>query len=541
MGKARDNVSKLRSFVFVNEPQYGVVGGGSVDDTAAIQACINANPGKFICFAPNTYRITSTLVVNTDNTFLFGFGRSATILCQTTNQDAFHFTSVASTFTSFLNNVGLEGLKIVRNSVATSGAGIRLTRCNTGHFTDFLILDCPEGIQIRGGQLNKLTQFEVFGSSSMSDLSAVTDSSLFKVDESATDGGTYQPAYTVIMSNFNVSAGKRTQSAMHIASVDGLQASSGYINSGFDTVVRYKSSRNGSYVAGVTWASVYHDPVNFSGSRNVIHMPDDGNASSLLFNISYSSCVFGGCPDAGFLIRKKISMLNIEGGAILNTGSYAIDYELAVAQDSAITINGTNLSNNSSAVVNGVIRLVNVTSVNLTPTIQTSTTGAVYNFGGTINRLFVGGTVSGTYGSLFSKTGTINSFNFSPSGINSVFTPTFAFSGGSTGLTFVATGSFSLNGGRCVGDLFVTLSNKGSSTGTLIIGGLPFAPVRNSPCALLISPVSATTGDTSLHANVNSATSTILLYRMVGGLLTQLTDAELTNTSIIQIHFDYAI
>lgn len=55
------------------------------------------------------------------------------------------------------------------------------------------------------------------------------------------------------------------------------------------------------------------------------------------------------------------------------------------------------------------------------------------------------------------------------------WTPALTFGGGSTGLTYSArAGSYTKIGNRVIVDGRMTLSAKGSSTGTALVGGLPF-------------------------------------------------------------------
>ena len=55
------------------------------------------------------------------------------------------------------------------------------------------------------------------------------------------------------------------------------------------------------------------------------------------------------------------------------------------------------------------------------------------------------------------------------------FTPTLTFGGGSTGMTFSAqNGRYTKIGNMCTVYVEMNLSNKGSSTGSVVYGGLPF-------------------------------------------------------------------
>jgi hypothetical protein len=99
----------------VNVLDFGAVGNNTADDTAAIQAAINAvvaAGGGSVYFPTGTYKLTDALVVNTavytKGIILFGDGRN-TILNQTgAAKDAVHFGT-----TQFLQNSGIRDMKIV--------------------------------------------------------------------------------------------------------------------------------------------------------------------------------------------------------------------------------------------------------------------------------------------------------------------------------------------------------------------------------------------------------------------------------------------
>jgi hypothetical protein len=60
----------------VKKAPYGARGNGSTDDTAAIQAALNAVPvgGGIVYLPPGRYKITASLVIQADNTLLMGVG-----------------------------------------------------------------------------------------------------------------------------------------------------------------------------------------------------------------------------------------------------------------------------------------------------------------------------------------------------------------------------------------------------------------------------------------------------------------------------------
>jgi hypothetical protein len=84
---ARSGQDKMRDSVSVKD--FGAVGDGVADDTAAIQAAINANPGKIIFVPKGSYKF-SQLTISSNGTTLMGeamLGGTTFIPTQTTGND----------------------------------------------------------------------------------------------------------------------------------------------------------------------------------------------------------------------------------------------------------------------------------------------------------------------------------------------------------------------------------------------------------------------------------------------------------------------
>ena len=74
--KSFQNASKLNGIVSVL--QFGAVGDGVTDDTAAIQAALNT--GKAVHIPVGTYKVTNALTCSTPGQSIFGDGRTATVI-----------------------------------------------------------------------------------------------------------------------------------------------------------------------------------------------------------------------------------------------------------------------------------------------------------------------------------------------------------------------------------------------------------------------------------------------------------------------------
>lgn len=121
---------------------------------------------------------------------------------------------------------------------------------------------------------------------------------------------------------------------------------------------------------------------------------------------------------------------------------------------------------------------------------------------------------------------------------STAFTPAFAFGGGTTGITYAnQLGRYVRHGNVIYFTAYVSLSNKGSSTGAATITGLPIASLNLTN---LIGSV-AVSGDqlgasvTDLQGRIAPNSTTITLSRLSTGTLTALTDADFGNSTAISV------
>ncbi len=123
---------------------------------------------------------------------------------------------------------------------------------------------------------------------------------------------------------------------------------------------------------------------------------------------------------------------------------------------------------------------------------------------------------------------------------NTSFNPTITLGGGSTGLTYnYQTGSYTRIGKTVFFNAQVGLTNKGSSTGAIKIGGLPVTSVTNSSpvCPTLLQVVTFT-GTPTAFVDANATTISLGTFASTGNF-TALTDTALANTSQIAIAGHY--
>jgi hypothetical protein len=113
--------------------------------------------------------------------------------------------------------------------------------------------------------------------------------------------------------------------------------------------------------------------------------------------------------------------------------------------------------------------------------------------------------------------------------LEGTFTPGIQFGGGTTGITYSAQqGNYTRIGRVVFVNIYIALSNKGSSTGSAQITGLPLTVGANSQyCFMQSDQLTYPVGDTVLGAQFTSTGTTIDLY----GTGTATNNTALANTN----------
>jgi hypothetical protein len=114
----------------INVKAYGATGDGTTDDTTAIQAALDAVPssGGTVLLPAGTYVITSTLVIDKENTVLEGVGTSSIIMIASSalTIDAIRVGNGSTTRAQ----CAIRSLRLTSAAQKTaSGVGIHLTKC----------------------------------------------------------------------------------------------------------------------------------------------------------------------------------------------------------------------------------------------------------------------------------------------------------------------------------------------------------------------------------------------------------------------------
>lgn len=144
---------RLAQIISVKDAPFNAVGDGVTDDTAAIQAAIDAaqalvldrfvGPGVAVTFPDGTYLISSTLTIDTSNVYLVGGAPGAAMLyAPNADFDLVHFDGSALA----LYSVGMLNLKTYTPGNATAGCHIRVRRAINSLFDNIQCIGWYDGI-----------------------------------------------------------------------------------------------------------------------------------------------------------------------------------------------------------------------------------------------------------------------------------------------------------------------------------------------------------------------------------------------------------
>jgi hypothetical protein len=217
---ARTVQAKLRDVV--NARDFGAVGDGVTDDTAAIQAAMAAH--DIVELSAGTFRINSTLALSRIGQALIGAGSRRTEI------KIYSTTQSAITLANGVANYTIEGLKITRSGVATSGAdGVKFlgTTDNSeiqdiwceGHYNGLTIGTCDTGL-IHGLRCNKNLQYGVYQTNSVGYGPSQWEVNDVLVDRNAVDGWRVQstagPAGLILGTIHSIKSFANTGRGLHL-------------------------------------------------------------------------------------------------------------------------------------------------------------------------------------------------------------------------------------------------------------------------------------------------------------------------------------
>lgn len=491
----------------VNAKDFGAVGDNTTDDTAALQAAITAATNNTLFIPAGSYKITSSLTVPPHIKIVGATMRGAGPTSGGTSLNAFFagpvlsITADSMTFSDTL----IQSINVIGNS-PTYGAGNGITvtnRFNT-NFENMTVAGFGTnqiniGTGSYGCVLRDIYVAETYAvGTSNANIYLASEKCL--IDSCASDAGKYSVyvgvGATETIINNCVLEGWSLYGAYvaNSVSLDRTEIYGNYFNGTYGgTAIATESSNTHIYdnyvILGVSGTGVLCAGLSYSSQivANTIYANTGGTAVSI-DNSGYTIVANNLC-DAGY-------------GIDINTTTYPSIVESnflkGTITPAILRSAGTRLKFLNNTMVNG-------SDVTADPTV-------------------VGGTPTADFWI--------------------EFTPFLTIAGSSTGITYATRGNagyYTKIGDRVFFNINIVLTSKGSTSGSVLIEGLPFTSVNangneSAPC---LKGTSFASGVNCLQAEINPNGTTITPYKFGSGSATQLANTDLTDTTEIRISGNY--
>lgn len=335
---ARTVQGKLREAVSVSD--FGAVGNGVADDTAAIQAAINAiaavdfygTGSKIVFFPQGVYKITSTLLVAGSHIILQGEGiASSLIVNDSASQTAIKFAFNPESTRMFGN--GIEKMRVlVSASLDSNATGIEVIHCDHFRMQDVIVENHLINLLVNGCQLGSVTNCTFFtGQYFAASPKTGSRSVVLKNYLPASDQIANFKFIGCTIAGFIDSATRdpKCEYALLIDSCDSLFFDSCIFQSS-QRLIQLRSSRASSGIYSVFFGNCYADG-NLGGTPQIptasyLFAISDCAAGVGIVDITWSGGGFSNARVDGILINQTgITSLSFLPNTVANMGRWAVN------------------------------------------------------------------------------------------------------------------------------------------------------------------------------------------------------------------------
>lgn len=578
---ARNLVTRFKDVINVKD--YGAIGDGVADDTAEIQAAIDANPGKAIYFPAGNYKITSQIRIKRAWTSLIADATGVATLqfaTDTTNAAILVRSDLDPAFPSIfsVNILNIRLQKTVTNTVAS--VGIEFDRADGTRFINSEVVGFATSLKVSGGRNNYFSDLRL---SAFGIATPISGTSIVEIKSSTFSGGL--TGFTQMFDNCIISADFVIDYAVSILGNDYCSFANSYIASATVAIIRINGNGGSVY-------DNWFDHCYFDGGKGYADNPSPlclwiqenspGTEPNAIQN--FTDCIFGQADNAVYIDEDSVTEVGFigcrfrycyESGISCDSNNVDLRIVGCTFRDSVYNLPNKSviaLSDVSSAVISGnifyfqpdknpypvgtrailITASVSADTIAITGNTFTSNHANVIDYergvGSTIGELTISGNASNNATNTIVGNIIGNVENPNPVSLDwyeeGTFTPTIGFGGASTGVTYnIRTASATRIGNRVLFTIYLELTNKGSSTGILEIGSLPYTvnTVYPSNYTVSCSSLAIGVGDANIDAAPSTNPNKIFVRKQSAGATVNLTDADVTNTTYFNITGTYQV
>jgi hypothetical protein len=325
--------SKLKDVVSVKD--FGAVGNGVADDTAAIQAAIDhaESLGRgAIYFPASIYRVSSTLTVQGDNITLRGDGINSVITRNNASYGSTLVVSAADPTASTIFDVTIADIKF--NSTVAMTAGAHLEIVEAAYFTleNLSIQNGFIGLHLRGLRASNINNIHIRSGQLYGSVQA---GSRFCLIQDSPRDIPFAENVEVLMSNFNFTTNgldAYIEHGLEIQEADGFWFDNGHIR-GASVSNAFLNAASTPQLLGLLFNNVW-----FDGATQRCLLMDNSTGNYAGF-YTFTGCLFTGGSTHG---------VHIVTGATMDTATFSgcqtwsIDAQIAwnIAAGNNIVIDG---------------------------------------------------------------------------------------------------------------------------------------------------------------------------------------------------------
>jgi len=356
--------TKLRESVSVAD--FGAVGDGIADDTAAINlaiAALNAGQIKTLYLPPGTYRLTSALTTITkDGVSIYGAGPRLSLLSQRSNVNTLTFSN-ATPATSRINDISLSnfGIDYGLLTAPTAGRALSLIRIARTYISNVDIRSVYQGLHIEGGADTHIINVTITGAFSWT--SVASNSYLLKFTQHTSS---LEIPSEWFIQNFNIKGvgtygGTDTYlgNAIIIEGGDGLFFDTGHFGFSYysDMFINPLAVASAS-ILNLEFSNVYSDGNN-AGSTSNSGVLLSGSTVPAVRNIKFDGCTFKNYKGNGLNFNQSnLEDLRIIASLVSSNGAIGLacnGCQQIIISDSNFSSNNGNNSSSDNIALTGVV------------------------------------------------------------------------------------------------------------------------------------------------------------------------------------------
>lgn len=313
---ARTVATKLADIISVKD--FGAVGDGTADDTAAIQAAIDYSQtrvistfqsGATVFFPAGTYKVTASLVVSSSNVGLCGESPSSSVIeAQSPNYDVIKFE--ASGGSTAIYRASVQNLRVLASGNATAGTLLLFNRALHSFIHSVSLDGGWNCLTLDGCGKVYVTNLDTHQTSR----TVGTAASHQLVFKSTTNNNSdiHITNFQLFTQDPSTHPNQRPDYSVFVEGSDGIYFVNGHQHGGVDIAPNGVAHRD--TCATIFWTSVYFDTCNTSANN----IRFSGTASRYR-NFRFSNCYFRSAARAIFVnTASSVDQLLIGSSQIRN-------------------------------------------------------------------------------------------------------------------------------------------------------------------------------------------------------------------------------